>query len=101
MGCPSGGKTRACSSETPCSRGKRSLHTTVDPETHDRLGEMATCESNDPLVLVGSLLNRYIYIERMSSSNLIKQRSQLWWRGRIRPRPPIAPEHNPRLQPSS
>src|SRR5215210_4326618 len=50
MGWPSGGKTRACSSETPCSRGKRSLHTTVDPETHDRLGEMATCESNDPLV---------------------------------------------------
>src|SRR3954452_24119491 len=37
----------------------------------------------------------------MSSSNLIKQRSQLWrWR-RLRPRPPKVPEHYPRFQASS
>jgi hypothetical protein len=50
--------------------------------------------------LVGSLLNRYIYIERMSFPNGIKQRLQLWRWGRLRPRPPIAPQHYPRVQPS-
>src|SRR5215207_1796523 len=51
--------------------------------------------------LVGSLLNRYVYIERVTLPNSIKQRSQLWRRGRLRPRPPKAPQHNPRVQPAS
>jgi predicted ester cyclase len=51
--------------------------------------------------LVGSLLNRYIYIERVSSLESLKQPPQLWWRGRLRPRPPITPQHYPRVQPSS
>ena len=51
MGWPSGGTTRARSSETPCSGRKRTLHKAADPETQNRLGEMATRESNDPLVL--------------------------------------------------
>jgi hypothetical protein len=50
--------------------------------------------------LVGSLLNRYIYIERVSSLESIKQRLQLRRWGRFRPRPPIAPQHYPRVQPS-
>ena len=33
--------------------------------------------------LVGSLLNRGVHIERVSSSHSIKQRSQLRWRGRV------------------
>jgi hypothetical protein len=56
--------------------------------------------SNKP-PLFGSLLNGEIHMERMFSSNLIKQRSQLWWRGRLRPRLPKAPQHDPRVQPSS
>ncbi len=51
--------------------------------------------------LVGSLLNRYIYIERMSFPNGIKQRLQLWRWGHLRPRLPKAPQHYPRVQPSS
>jgi hypothetical protein len=38
--------------------GKRSLHTAADPETQDRLGEMATRESNDSLVRLRSKNNR-------------------------------------------
>lgn len=51
--------------------------------------------------LIGSLLNRYIYIERMSFPNGIKQRLQLWRWGHLRPRLPKAPQHYPRVQPSS
>jgi hypothetical protein len=53
------------------------------------------------LFYFGSLLSRDVQVERMSSSDSIKQRSQLRWRGRLRPRPPKAPEHYPRVQPSS
>lgn len=52
-------------------------------------------------VLVGSLLNGDIQIERIPSLDAIKQRSQLWWRGRFRPRSPVAPQHNPRVQPAA
>jgi hypothetical protein len=51
--------------------------------------------------LVGSLLNGYIQVERVSSLDGVKQRLQLWRRGRFRPRPPIAPQHDPGVQPSS
>jgi hypothetical protein len=50
--------------------------------------------------LVGSLLNRDVHIERVSSSHSIKQRSQLRRRGRLRPRPPKAPQHYPWVQPA-
>ena len=48
----------------------------------------------------GSLLNRDVYIERVSSSHSIKQRPQLGRWGRLRPRPPKAPEHGPWVQPA-
>jgi hypothetical protein len=51
--------------------------------------------------LVGSLLNGDIQIKRVPSADGVKQPPQLWRRGRLRPRPPEAPQHYPRVQPAA
>lgn len=56
---------------------------------------------SDEFHVVGSLLSRDEQVKRMSFSDGVKQRSQLRWRGHLRPRPPKAPEHYPRVQPPS
>src|SRR4029450_13826421 len=49
----------------------------------------------------GSLLGREVEVERPPGTARLKQPPQLGWRGRRRPRPPPAPEHDPRGQPGA
>src|SRR4029450_12561345 len=63
--------------------------------------DLVTVSTQLPRPVNGSLLGREVEVERPPGTDRLKQPPQLGWRGRRRPRPPPAPEHDPRGQPAA